>query len=721
MKARRAAAARGLSPLVACLLLASSVSAAGGQTPPVFPSGVELITVDVAVTDAAGQPVAGLTRDDFVLKEDGAVQPVVSFEAFKLEPPAAAEAVPPPAAASNERRTGDAGRAFALVVDDLGMRSSEAVSARRAVASFLERSISDGDEVTISSASGEVWWTARIPEGREDLTAVVGRLRGHNATLSRSLDDMSDYEAYWIAEHGTSGVSPDALTAAAAQGREIGVGGILERVLARWVEAGLCPQSPRGVSPSCVASVQNRAAELEAVRTTRTRALLDVVRRSLQALAPTRGRKALLLLSPGFLEESTPVSREVTAAAREANTAVYFVDVRGLTATTGMPSVADQGGTVSSARSAGTAAMETLALESAGARGLADDTGGFSVRNTNDLARGLERIAAESRVYYLLGFRAPTGKALDHWRKLRVEVNREGMQVRARRGYTLRRATAEPSSGVESKAGSRTLPAAVERTLDSARDVPGIPLRAMAYVLEPRGKDTLRVVIAAEFDASGLRYEGSGEARSAHLELTVATTRRDTGQTVYGDERVEVRAREGQPAGWRSVARELELPPGVAQTRVVVRDPVSGTLGAVSQRFEVPRADLLRLSTPVLTDQVDRGADGQGRPRAALAAHRVFRPDRPLYCELEVFGAARDPGDGSPHVSAEIAVIAADGKVVRHAPPTRITAGREEQIVRLVGLDLGDLAEGAYELSLAVNDEVAGGRVERHEPFTIRR
>ena len=56
----------------------------------------------------------------------------------------------------------------------------------------------------------------------------------------------------------------------------------------------------------------------------------------------------------------------------------------------------------------------------------------------NDLAGGLERIADESSVYYLLGFYPPAGKAAQDWRKLRVKVNRHGLTVRARRGYTLR-------------------------------------------------------------------------------------------------------------------------------------------------------------------------------------------------------------------------------------------------------------------------------------------
>jgi hypothetical protein len=99
----------------------------------------------------------------------------------------------------------------------------------------------------------------------------------------------------------------------------------------------------------------------------------------------------------------------------------------------------------------------------------------------------------------------------------------------------------------------------------------------------------------------------------------------------------------------------------------------------------------------------------------------VFRPEGTLYCEFEVFGAARDPAARAPRVSSGVEVRTADGRIVRQAPPTRIAAERDGRVVRLVGLGLDGMEEGAYELVLEVRDEVGGGRLERHEPFTLAR
>jgi len=49
---------------------------------------------------------------------------------------------------------------------------------RQAIRGFLERSLVAGDDVTLGSTSGSAWWSARIPEGREDLLTVLDRVEG---------------------------------------------------------------------------------------------------------------------------------------------------------------------------------------------------------------------------------------------------------------------------------------------------------------------------------------------------------------------------------------------------------------------------------------------------------------------------------------------------------------------------------------------------------------
>jgi Ca-activated chloride channel family protein len=73
-------AARTAVLSIACL---GVVAAQGqGQEPLAqFSSSVQLVEVYASVTDAKGEPVTGLRRDDFVVEEDGAPQEVTTFAA----------------------------------------------------------------------------------------------------------------------------------------------------------------------------------------------------------------------------------------------------------------------------------------------------------------------------------------------------------------------------------------------------------------------------------------------------------------------------------------------------------------------------------------------------------------------------------------------------------------------------------------------------------------
>jgi len=682
---------------------------------------VELVTVDAVVLDRDGRPVPGLTRDDFVITEDGKPREIATFEAFTAEAPATVPAAPFVVSSNEGARS--AGRAFAIIVDNLRVTPARAVSARQAAVSFLDRSVRDGDEVTLGTTSGDAWWSARIPEGREDLLAVLARVKGRGVE-STSLDRMTDYEAFWINNHEASpGMAPllpdrpgSAPAAAATPDPNAFGGSIKERVKQRWKDLNLC------TGTSCDGMVRDRAADLDNTRRGRTQLTLRAVRRGLEALAPIRGRKSLLLLSDGFVDDSSPDVRGVEAAAREANTAVYFIDTRGLVALPGGGSAADAEANLQP-RERVTAGFESSVLESAGAVALAEDTGGFSVRNSNDLAAGADRIADESRVFYLLGFYPPEGKSTRDWRKLKVEVKRPGLTVRARRGYTLRAAAAAAAkeAGAGKKGKRPSLDPAVARALDSADDAAGIPLRIMTYVFEPHANGTTHVLVAAEFDGSRLGAEGKAKARAGRLELSVLATHRDTGREFRADDMLALAVAGGEAPAWRAVARDFDLPPGIAQARVVVRDPASGALGSVSQRFEVPAAGGLRISTPIVTDHVEPTPAMANRPRPALAVHRVFPPQGTLYIQFEVFGAARSAGGGLPRVVAGLALRTREGRLARQAQPTPIAADPDGRVVRFVGVPLDGLEEGPYDLVLEVHDEVSGARLLDGEPLTLAR
>ena len=694
---------------------------------PVFGSEVELITVDAVVLNKLGKAVPGLTREDFQVSEDGKPVEIVSFEAV-VEPDEAPLPERTPLAsetATNERSSGSAaGRAFAIVIDDLGMAPERSADAREAVRAFLERGVRTGDEVLLGTASGDAWWSGRIPEDREDLLAVSARARGKYEERF-STNQMTEYEAFQIANREDSPALAQSAPGGAIR-RRLGPRHGLARSPCPRVPAACasaCASAGRRsmlcLGPACEPMLRGRAIQMDAARRSRTQSTLAAIGRGIEALRPIHGRKSLLLVSQGFVNDpGDRRTRNVVALSREANTAVYFLDVRGLQAMrdsgAGTAAEASPGpGAVmeSFAADRATSAFEESVLSSTGSEGLAADTGGFSVRNSNDLGAGAERIADESRVFYLLGFNATEGKPAQAWRKLQVTTKRPGLEVRARKGYTLAKAV---STQPAPKKGKQRAPdPAVLRAVDSPHDATALPMRARVYVLEPGDKQT-RVLVAAEFDTTAL---GPGADKPRRLEMSAVVRMRDEPLEFRYDQAVELK-QAATGTTWRAIAREFGVPPGAAAVRVVLHDPATRAMGSVSTRFEVPRLGVLRLSTPILTDRVEPGQAAGENPRPALAVSRAFPRDAGLYCQFEVIGARKGP-DGKARVAAGVSVFAANGKLVRESPSSPVEASPDGRSVRLVGIDLAGLPEGSYDLVLDVQDEIANARLRQREPFTI--
>src|SRR5258706_6897921 len=63
------------------------------------------------------------------------------------------------------------------------------------------------------------------------------------------------------------------------------------------------------------------------------------------------------------------------------------------------------------------------------------ETGGFVVRNANQFDKAIAQIADDAGNYYVLGY-LPPSPADGKFHRIGVKVKRQGVSVRARRGYT---------------------------------------------------------------------------------------------------------------------------------------------------------------------------------------------------------------------------------------------------------------------------------------------
>jgi hypothetical protein len=53
---------------------------------PQFNARVDLVSLDVEVLDAAGNPATDLVKEDFIIKEDGTPMPIMNFSRLSDRP-----------------------------------------------------------------------------------------------------------------------------------------------------------------------------------------------------------------------------------------------------------------------------------------------------------------------------------------------------------------------------------------------------------------------------------------------------------------------------------------------------------------------------------------------------------------------------------------------------------------------------------------------------------
>jgi hypothetical protein len=455
----------------------------------------------------------------------------------------------------------------------------------------------------------------------------------------------------------------------------------------------------------------------------RNRITLQIQERILGSLETVKGRKSMVLVSEGFIyDPNLDEFKRVVQSSRRSNVAIYFVDTRGLE---GVPFFASaEYGPAIDTQDIGAALTDSLQAGE-GSESLASDSGGFSVKNTNDLSKGIQRIADESRNYYLLGYN-PANTALDgRFRKIEVKVARKGVRVRARKGYYAplaggaRRAEKEK----EKKGGPDP---AIQAALDSPFERDEIPMHMTAYVFDETLLGKASVVVATDVDVREFGFEEKDGRFQDTLEFLMVVAHRESGEFFRYDQKIEMNlqpsTRARLSAAGFPIARDFELAPGGYQAKMVVRDKNTGRIGTIIHEFEVPDLAQLRVSTPVISDVIQPTPDDQKEkiPRPAILARRNFPAGATVYCQFEVYGAAKDPKTGMPRVSAGYVIRSRDGAVLHAVPASVIKPTSLGKLSRLMGTGLEGAQPGDYELVLSLTDEIAGRTLEVREPFTVK-
>jgi VWFA-related protein len=406
-------------PLALLLTLAAGTVLAAQQQP-VFRSGVQVIEVDVRVFDKAGRFVGDLTRDDFEVLENGVAQPLQTlYLVGETAGPAAAAAADADAGlksrATDARATSappDSARQTWIFFFDLNHLTPGGGfdRARTAVGEFIAKRFREGDLAGVIAGDKRV--NNRLTSVRGELEAAVKQVKPSGESRSRFVHMSREWPRFKDAGE---------VLGAARNEQEV-----VRRVVGR-----ACTEEPDACrSTDAEAQVRSKAILLQQQIHQVTNRTLAALHALASGLARIPGPKTVVFLSDGFVVQDVETTlRSVVGQTARAGARVYAIDVRGLNRG-GNAGFVDQ-------MTADDPYFATTSFDSGadGPNSLAVDTGGVMIRNENNIGRALDAIARDSGRYYVIGYHPANTNFDGKYRPIQVRVKREGVRVRARRGY----------------------------------------------------------------------------------------------------------------------------------------------------------------------------------------------------------------------------------------------------------------------------------------------
>lgn len=649
-----------------------AAAALSAQTPdqPVFRVSVTSVQIDAVVTDASGRRVTDLTADDFEIIQDGRARPI---RTFRYEPSALPVAPTPttsplsagPLFETTRLQRDHVHRAIAIVVDDLGLSFVSVAKSRAAVQRFVETALQPGDIATIVRTSAGVGMLQQFTGSKALLKEAANGIR---------YSSTSRYAADWVSTLADE-------NADIRESREY-------RTVGRY----------------------DRQTGLEQLRDFRASTLavgtLGAVNFVASGMRDLPGRKALVLITDGFtlFDRANPDARVISTmrrlveSANRSSVVIYTIDAKGLVNLAAGADVAHAGDTPK--------VLDLLDSQD-GPMSLADATGGFGLRNINNLEGSLARVLDDQLGYYLIGFETDTEPgvaASPRFRSLKVRVKRPGLRVRARSGYF-----GLTDLDYEKATNMRTRMA---RALASPFGDQRIALKMTpVFRLDAKGKPVVRAL--THLDATGLTFTPRPEGGYGAKFQIVGVTVDENGAVVSQSAQTYTLNAKTEPTPQErrnGFVYALDVPvraAGPYMFRVAVADAASDVIGSAQQFVVVPDTDKRRLALSGIVIQEatpDTAADGP--------AVRRFSAPADLDLAFDVY----HPAEGAA-LESQIRLFQEEKPVVTLAsepiPQTRVANKDALRVLR--GLRLSPaMPPGDYQVQVLVTE-----RRPRRPPRTV--
>lgn len=502
--------------------------------------------LDVVVTDRDGRPVPDLKREDFTVRLAGKSVPIDYFarvDEGAIRAPDLATAAPDQVAAANPGAEKTYVPRYFLIYVDLGHLALDgrkrALDALRGFVTNMTPS-DRGRVLMFDRRSKElIEWSSN----KEELFAALTRIEKAGIGMSRLINEKQTLHDLDFAS---------ALMRAHRQGTQT--------------------------------SLVEHYADQERAE---VRRLLDDVRSELTTLAPLAGKKVFLFISGGFeyqpgyamsiyvlgrpvLLGSRNFTEELNAIVRRANSAeitFYTVDARGI-----------EGGELSASKfdesllSRPSVSIIARQDSQEGLVMLARETGGLALLNTLDLQGGLSRVSQDTSVYYSLGVtlsKLPAAK----YQQVRVEVDRPGVTVRTREGYS----AVTEAERVHDR---------VEATMRTNLSYSAIPV-ALRTAPANRAGRYFALPVSVTFPASALTFVAEGGSRKSTAEFWIGAVDDEGRSSDVAREEMTFTLPGDKPDAPLSYTATLRIRKGAHRVVINVRDKATGRMGTAKVKVRV--------------------------------------------------------------------------------------------------------------------------------------
>ncbi len=718
---------KAVVPVILAAALAAPPAPAPAQTPapPTFAVGTSSVAIDVVVRDKKGQLVKDLTQADFELSEDGQKQQVASFVVIARgveaegTPLAPAAAPTTPAEPARQTSEADVPSVIAFVFDRMGPEGRD-LSHKAALTYLAARR--DGDYVGVFYI---------------DLALHIVQNFTSDPDRIRTALDLAQTQ---VATGLTTSAGEDAIRLQSLESR------------AQQAQNSLTASAGPGAANTAGAAVAGgAAAEADMARiTANVSRAFETLERDQQGYATSNsllavvngmqrlpGRKTIVFFSEGM---AIPVRvqeqfQSVIHAANRANVAIYTMDAGGLRAESVYAQTRDRMLAKEKARyenigreDSGIMMKDAEENEDllrlnpqAGLGQLANQTGGFMIRDTNDARAGFRQITQDMRFHYVLGY-TPSNQEYDgRFRTVTVKVRRPGVEVHWRRGYyAVKPGESSPVRRFEAPAVA---------LLDRGGPAPeAFPIRTTSLVF-PDKSATSKVPVLVQVPGRAVKYtpdRAQKDLQSADLAIVVRIRNEYQQEVSRLSQHFELSAATAKLAEAQTgdilFYREAELPPGKYTLEAIAYDTAAATASVKRFPLEVPgpAPSGASLSTLVLIDRIEKVPTSERDPMNplyygdALVYPNMGEPFRKSSVKaLGFYFTARDPG-----TRKALLEVSKAGQSLGQLPLDLPEPDASGLVQSAGALPLANFAPGTYDLRLSLT-KGAQRLATRQATFTV--